>query len=52
MYEMYPDQWLVTDDRHPDAAGKPRRRARKEHSVVPTVLVEQASAERPRRLEA
>ena len=39
MYEMYPDAWPVADDRQPQAAGaKPRRRARKEHSVTPVVL--------------
>jgi hypothetical protein len=52
MYEMYPDTWQVAADRHPDAAGKPRRRARKEHSVVPAVLVEQPPAGRPARLGA
>jgi len=46
MYEMYPDAWPVANDRQPQAAGeKPRRRARKEHSVVPTVLV--ASTPKP-----
>jgi hypothetical protein len=46
MYEMYPDAWPVVDDRQPQAAGeKPRRRARKEHSVVPAVLV--ASTPKP-----
>jgi hypothetical protein len=39
MYEMYPDAWPVMDDRQShDAAAKPRRRARKAHSVVPAVL--------------
>ena len=39
MYEMYPDAWPVMDDRQSqEAAGKPRRRARKVHSVVPAVL--------------
>jgi hypothetical protein len=40
MYEMYPDVWTVTDDRRPPSLGpRPRRRARKEHSVVPAILV-------------
>ena len=39
MYEMYPDAWTVVE--RPSAAGagdRPRRRARKEHSVVPVIL--------------
>jgi hypothetical protein len=51
MYEMYPDTWHVADDGHHDTAGKPRRRARKEQSVVralvPQGLVPQA-VPRPR----
>ena len=40
MYEMYPDVWMVTADRQPSSVGpRPRRRARKEHSVVPAILV-------------
>jgi hypothetical protein len=40
MYEMYPDEWMVTADRQPPSTGpRPRRRARKEHSVVPAILV-------------
>jgi hypothetical protein len=39
MYEMYPDVWTVTTDRQPPSTGpRPRRRARKEHSVVPAIL--------------
>ena len=38
MYEMYPDTWHVADDGHHDTAGKPRRRARKDHPVVPVVV--------------
>ena len=39
MYDMYPDMWTVTSDRRPPSAGpRPRRRARKEHSVVPAIL--------------
>ena len=48
MYEMYPDAWAVADDRQPaTTAIKPRRRARKEHSVVPAVLVAVDSGARP-----
>lgn len=43
MYEMYPDTWHVADDGHHDPAGRPRRRARKEHPVVPVVLVAQGT---------
>ncbi len=40
MYEMYPDAWPVSDDRQSQTAGhRPRRRARKEHSVVPAILL-------------
>jgi hypothetical protein len=39
MYDMYPDAWTVTADRqHQVLADQPRRRARKEHSVVPAIL--------------
>jgi hypothetical protein len=36
---MYPDVWTVPEDRRPQTPGlRPRRRARKEHSVVPVIL--------------
>ena len=36
---MYPDVWTVSEDRRPQTPGlRPRRRARKEHSVVPVIL--------------
>lgn len=39
MYDMYPDAWTVVADRqHQVHADQPRRRARKEHSVVPAIL--------------
>jgi hypothetical protein len=38
MYEMYPEAWTVFEDRHQAAGHQPRRRARKEHSVVPAIL--------------
>ena len=39
MYEMYPDAWAVSRDRRSSGPGQvPRRRARKEHSVVPAVI--------------
>jgi hypothetical protein len=48
MYEMYPDAWTVVEDRQQQATGgRPRRRARKEHSVVPAVISRQAVAVRP-----
>jgi hypothetical protein len=40
MYEMYPDIWAVSNDR--PSAGRPRRRVRKQHSVVPAILIAQA----------
>ncbi len=48
MYEMYPDTWHVAEDGHHDTAGKPRRRLRKEHPVVPAVLLPQSIPGRPR----
>jgi hypothetical protein len=39
MYEMYPDAWPVSPDR--SSTSRPRRRARKEHSVVPAILTAQ-----------
>ena len=39
MYDMYPDAWTIAADRQPQVpADHPRRRARKEHSVVPVIL--------------
>ena len=39
MYDMYPDAWTIAADRqHQVPADQPRRRARKEHSVVPAIL--------------
>jgi hypothetical protein len=39
MYDMYPDAWTVSADRqHQVLAEQPRRRARKEHSVVPAII--------------
>jgi hypothetical protein len=40
MYDMYPEAWTAADERR-SAAGataRPRRRARKSHSVLPPVL--------------
>jgi hypothetical protein len=48
MYEMYPDTWHVADDGHHDTAGRPRRRARKEHPVVPAVPVAPITTDRTR----
>jgi hypothetical protein len=39
MYDMYPDAWTIAADRQSQVpADHPRRRARKEHSVVPVIL--------------
>jgi hypothetical protein len=39
MYEMYPDDWAATPQ--PSASGEqPRRRARRAHSVTPSILVQ------------
>lgn len=40
MYEMYPDDWAATPQ--PSAHGEhPRRRARRTHSVTPSILVQE-----------
>ncbi len=48
MYEMYPDAWPTTVDQRPQTGSgdKPRRRARKEHSVIPPVLAQSETAPR------
>ena len=49
MYEMYPSSWAVADARPTDVE-RPRRRPRKAHSVLPTVIARQlegAEAGRP-----
>jgi len=39
MYEMYPDTWTKPDQPQPSAPdAKPRRRARRPHSVLPAVV--------------
>ena len=40
MYEMYPDAWPTEVDQrlHTGPGDTPRRRVRKEHSVIPPVL--------------
>lgn len=39
MYEMYPDDWAATPQ--PNPSKQPRRRARRAHSVVPSILVQE-----------
>lgn len=40
MYEMYPDDWAATPQ--PSANGEqPRRRARRAHSVTPSILAQE-----------
>ena len=41
MYEMYPDRWTQDNDgAQKSVAERPHRRARKEHPVVPQIIVE------------
>jgi hypothetical protein len=53
MYEMYPDAWAATP-LPPTNGDQPRRRARRAHSVTPSILVQEqvvqtsAAAEQPR----
>ncbi|MFT4167370.1 MAG: hypothetical protein QM650_19210 [Microlunatus sp.] len=41
MYEMYPDDWAATSQPS-TTADQPRRRARRAHSVTPSILVQDA----------
>jgi hypothetical protein len=44
MYEMYPDAWALAEARQQARSdAKPRRRPRKEHSVLPPVIAHQLS---------
>ena len=43
MYEMYPEVWAVADAQQGTPA-PPRRRPRKEHSVLPAVIARQVQA--------
>ncbi|BAK34820.1 hypothetical protein MLP_18060 [Microlunatus phosphovorus NM-1] len=49
MYEMYPDDWAATPQPS-TTAEQPRRRARRAHSVTPSILVpdEVGQVEEPR----
>lgn len=40
MYEMYPDDWATTTQA-PTNGDQPRRRARRAHSVTPSILVQE-----------
>ncbi len=40
MYEMYPDDWAATAQ-PPTNGDQPRRRARRAHSVTPSILVQE-----------
>ena len=43
MYEMYPDTWALAAAQQ-GVPERPRRRPRKEHSVLPPVLARQVGA--------
>jgi hypothetical protein len=49
MYEMYPDAWTdeQADRQRRLDDDQPRRRARKPHSVVPAVILEQSESGKP-----
>lgn len=50
MYEMYPDAWTEEQAtrQQRNSADQPRRRSRKQHSVVPVALAQQIqSAKEP-----
>ena len=49
MYEMYPAAWPTDVDQRPQTGtgDKPRRRVRKEHSVIPPVLQRPTLERRP-----
>jgi hypothetical protein len=40
MYEMYPDAWAARPQ-PPTNGDQPRRRARRAHSVTPSILVQE-----------
>jgi hypothetical protein len=40
MYEMYPDAWAARQQ-PPTNGDQPRRRARRAHSVTPSILVQE-----------
>ncbi|GAA3713514.1 hypothetical protein GCM10022204_35770 [Microlunatus aurantiacus] len=40
MYEMYPDDWAAAAQ-PPTNGDQPRRRARRAHSVTPSILVQE-----------
>ncbi len=46
MYEMYPDAWMASEERRQPqtVSERPRRRARKTHSVLPPVLTAEVPA--------
>ncbi len=45
MYEMYPQAWASGDAGQTTVPPRPRRRPRKDHSVLPPVLVRHLEAE-------
>ena len=45
MYEMYPQAWASGDPDPTTVPTRPRRRPRKDHSVLPPVLVRHVQAE-------
>jgi hypothetical protein len=47
MYDMYPQVW-ASGDASPATPPRPRRRPRKDHSVMPSVLVRHLEAEHRR----
>ena len=46
MYEMYPDAWAATPQ-PPTNGDQPRRRARRAHSVAPSILVQEQVVQGP-----
>jgi hypothetical protein len=50
MYDMYPQSWASDDVPLGPVVQRPRRRVRKEHSVLPPVIARHVEAVETRRL--
>jgi hypothetical protein len=49
MYDMYPQAWALDEGALGVAPERPRRRPRRQHSVVPAVIARSIQAEESRR---
>jgi hypothetical protein len=49
MYDMYPQAWALDEGALGSAQERPRRRPRRQHSVVPAVILRSIQASSTRR---